>query len=254
MPDLPLVVAGLNSTMRQESHLQAADHYGYVGEWPFRRPAESLDAYRERRWLCIGVLHHNLEQGAVADEENLRDREDFKKYLSGSLSIVLHGHTHQGKLGWLSQGVPIAATGSAALKAGMLLLGDARGRSGEARQSRWRGEGAATAPKRLARVVAASPTCAHHSPRDFPALPVHLRRPRCVTTPAWPARPSSKRRPTCSVVKEHSRDRIYFPPSQSTIRCISATLSGASVSRVDLSLTCRQYHLTQFCSVTRLRK
>ena len=53
MPDLKLVVAGLNSTIR-ESH-RAEDHYGYLGEPQLRWFADKLATYRNRRagWSVI---------------------------------------------------------------------------------------------------------------------------------------------------------------------------------------------------------
>ena len=45
MPELKLVVAGLNSTIR-ESH-QAEDHYGYLGEAQLRWFADKLAPYRQ---------------------------------------------------------------------------------------------------------------------------------------------------------------------------------------------------------------
>jgi 3',5'-cyclic AMP phosphodiesterase CpdA len=53
MPELKLVVAGLNSTMR-ESH-QAEDHYGYLGEAQLRWFADKLAPYRQEGWLRIAA-------------------------------------------------------------------------------------------------------------------------------------------------------------------------------------------------------
>jgi 3',5'-cyclic AMP phosphodiesterase CpdA len=73
MPDLRVVVAGLNSTMA-ESHLET-DHYGEVGEAQCRWFADALQRYEEEGWLRIGAVHHNAVRGAVEDNENLRDAD-----------------------------------------------------------------------------------------------------------------------------------------------------------------------------------
>ncbi|MFM8330663.1 MAG: metallophosphoesterase family protein, partial [Candidatus Methylumidiphilus sp.] len=114
MPELKLVVAGLNSTMA-ESH-QEKDHYGHLGEPQLRWFQEQLQQYQQQGWFRIAALHHNLRRGPIQDDENLRDFEDFKKYLGSLVNLVVHGHTHDGKADWLSNTVPILATGSAAVK------------------------------------------------------------------------------------------------------------------------------------------
>ena len=116
MADLKLVVAGLNSTMR-ESH-RDEDHYGWVGEAQLRWFADRLDLYKTQGWLRIGVVHHNVRRGPTSDDENLRDAEDLRRILGDTdrVNLLLHGHTHDGKLDWLNQRVPILATGSAAVK------------------------------------------------------------------------------------------------------------------------------------------
>jgi formylglycine-generating enzyme required for sulfatase activity/3',5'-cyclic AMP phosphodiesterase CpdA len=115
MPELKLAVAGLNSTWK-ESH-RDEDHYGWLGEAQLRWFAERLQDYQKKGWFRIAALHHNLRRGPVQDDENLRDVEDFKKYLGGLANLVLHGHTHDGKADWLDNAVPILATGSTAVKA-----------------------------------------------------------------------------------------------------------------------------------------
>src|SRR5262249_56779287 len=94
MPDISVVVAGLNSTMA-ESH-RDEDHYGWVGEHQLRWFAERLDEYRRRGWLRLAAVHHNVVRGAVLDEENLRDADDLDPILGqpGPVNVLLHGHTH----------------------------------------------------------------------------------------------------------------------------------------------------------------
>ncbi len=113
--ELRLVVAGLNSTMR-ESH-RPDDHYGWVGEKQLRRFAERLEPYAERGWFRLGVVHHNTTRGPVSDDENLRDAEKFGELLAPSLNLLLHGHTHDSRITWLGdRPLPVLSTGSAALK------------------------------------------------------------------------------------------------------------------------------------------
>ena len=113
LDELGLVVAGLNSTLR-ESH-RDEDHYGWVGERQARWFAEELRPYRARGSLRIGVVHHNIRRGATADDENLRDADMFARRLGGALNVVLHGHTHEAATGWLHQRLPVMSTGSAGL-------------------------------------------------------------------------------------------------------------------------------------------
>jgi 3',5'-cyclic AMP phosphodiesterase CpdA len=114
VPDLKLVVAGLNSTMA-ESHNEGT-HYGWVGEAQSRYFKERLAPFKEKGWLRIGAVHHNYQRGCSKDEENLKDADELKNILSRSLNLLLHGHTHEGKVAWVTQNVPVLSTGSAALE------------------------------------------------------------------------------------------------------------------------------------------
>jgi hypothetical protein len=98
----------------RESH-QAEDHYGYLGEAQLRWFADKLAPYGQEGWLRIAALHHNIRRGPVADDENLRDADDLQRLLGPSVNLILHGHTHDGKLDWLTPKVPILSTGSAAV-------------------------------------------------------------------------------------------------------------------------------------------
>ena len=117
MPELSVVVAGLNSTMA-ESH-RDADHYGWIGEHQLRWFAERLADYRAQGWLRLAAVHHNVVRGAVLDDENLRDANDLDRLIGqpGLANLVLHGHTHDGKLHWLPSGLAVLSTGSAAIDA-----------------------------------------------------------------------------------------------------------------------------------------
>ena len=113
MPELRMVVAGLNSTM-VESHLDGT-HYGWVGEGQLRWFSDELARYEREDWAVMGLVHHNVVRGAAADDENLRDANDLQRILGGSLDLLLHGHTHDGKVQRLGA-LPVFSTGSAALQ------------------------------------------------------------------------------------------------------------------------------------------
>ncbi|MEM7151742.1 MAG: pentapeptide repeat-containing protein [Myxococcota bacterium] len=112
---LRTVVAGLNSTML-ETH-RDGDHFGYVGEDQLRWFSEQLRPFMQQGWLRIAAVHHNVQRNSVDDDENLRDEPMFKQLLGEQVNLVLHGHTHDGTMGWLDARVPILSTGSAAVEA-----------------------------------------------------------------------------------------------------------------------------------------
>jgi len=70
----------------------------------------------EKGWLGVGAVHHNLLRKAVDDDENLKDADDSERILGPRLNLVLHGHTHDAKLGRLGSGLPVLSTGSAAVQ------------------------------------------------------------------------------------------------------------------------------------------
>ncbi|MBL8236935.1 MAG: SUMF1/EgtB/PvdO family nonheme iron enzyme [Bryobacterales bacterium] len=113
MPELRLVVAGLNSTMA-ESHLDNT-HYGQVGENQLRWFERELARYPREDWAVLGLVHHNVIRGDTDDDENLRDAGDLRQILGGSLDLLLHGHTHNAKWDRLGD-LLVVSTGSAALE------------------------------------------------------------------------------------------------------------------------------------------
>lgn len=115
LPELGLVVAGLNATMA-ESHRET-DHYGQVGEDQARAFADRLKAAQQRGWMRIGLVHHNVVRGAVLDDENLRDADTLRAVLRGRLNLLLHGHTHRTSEEFWGPRLPILGTGSAAVVA-----------------------------------------------------------------------------------------------------------------------------------------
>jgi 3',5'-cyclic AMP phosphodiesterase CpdA len=110
---LRVVVAGLDSAMK-ESH-RDEDHYGWVGERQLRWFAGELRKYKEQGWMRIGLVHHNVQRRAMEDEENLRDVDALVRILGGELNLLLHGHTHEGRLHWLGPRLPVLSTGSASV-------------------------------------------------------------------------------------------------------------------------------------------
>lgn len=114
IPEMKLVVAGMNSTMR-ESH-RDEDHYGWLGEAQLRWFRERLEAYEAKGWMRVGMVHHNALRRATDDDENLRDADMLQEILADHLNVLLHGHTHDGRAGALGLGLPVISTGSAAVK------------------------------------------------------------------------------------------------------------------------------------------
>ncbi len=115
--ELRVVVAGMNSTI-MERHGDGVEHYGWLGERQLRWFKRSLQPYVDQGWLRIGALHHNVRRGPVQDSANLRDADLLRQLLGDQLNLLLHGHTHDGKLDWLDPQLPILATGSAGIGAG----------------------------------------------------------------------------------------------------------------------------------------
>ena len=113
IPELKVVVAGLNSTMG-ESH-RPEDHYGLLGEAQLRAFQDRMAGFQAKGWLRIGLVHHNVLRRATDDEENLRDADDLREILADSLNLLLHGHTHLGADETLGP-LPVLSTGSAGLK------------------------------------------------------------------------------------------------------------------------------------------
>ena len=89
-----------------------------MGEEQLRWFAERMAAYRRRGWLRLAAIHHNVVRGAVLDDENLRDADDLDRWLGEPVvNVLLHGHTHDGRLHRLPSGLIALSTGSAAVTA-----------------------------------------------------------------------------------------------------------------------------------------
>ncbi|MGW4790899.1 hypothetical protein ACWEPC_00600, partial [Nonomuraea sp. NPDC004297] len=83
VPDLKVVVAGLNSTMAM-SHLER-DAYAMLGEAQAAWFAERLRPYEERAWLRLGAMGHGPAE--------LTDAPAFERLLGHRLNLLFHGGT-----------------------------------------------------------------------------------------------------------------------------------------------------------------
>ncbi|SNS10023.1 WD40 repeat [Streptosporangium subroseum] len=83
IPELKVVIAGLNSTMAM-SHREE-DLYGFVGEAQAAWFAERLRPFEESGWLRIGAVGH------PPSPSRLRDTATLEHLLGGRLNLLLHG-------------------------------------------------------------------------------------------------------------------------------------------------------------------
>ncbi|WP_344836174.1 TIR domain-containing protein [Actinocorallia longicatena] len=106
VPELKVVVAGINSTMAV-SHRED-DQYGSVGHAQAAWFAERLRDHGEG-WLRLGVLQHSPVPG---DPGRLRDAETFDRLVGSGLDLVLHGgHQPPGELSSGTLGLGALAPG-----------------------------------------------------------------------------------------------------------------------------------------------
>ncbi|TYB54178.1 TIR domain-containing protein [Nonomuraea sp. PA05] len=85
VPDLKVVVAGLNSTMAM-SHLER-DAFAMLGEAQAAWFAERLRPYEEREWLRLGAMGHPPEE--------LRDAPAYERLLGHRVNLLFHGGSGQ---------------------------------------------------------------------------------------------------------------------------------------------------------------
>lgn len=90
IPELRIVVAGLNSTLAM-SH-RPEDDRGWIGAEQAGWFAERLRPYAERGWLRIGVVHHDVAGRAGDPVENLADPETLTGTLAPGLNLLLHAN------------------------------------------------------------------------------------------------------------------------------------------------------------------
>ncbi|WP_330256552.1 TIR domain-containing protein [Nocardia sp. NBC_00565] len=116
IPELRVVVAGLNSTMAA-THLPE-DDYGRIGEPQAAWFAERLRPFEENGWLRIGVLRHDPlpgPGGAPNDPALLRDADTLSRLLGSRLNLLVHGPgpggLHLDRLGGTLPVLPAAGPG-----------------------------------------------------------------------------------------------------------------------------------------------
>jgi WD40 repeat protein len=112
IPDLKVVVAGINSTMA-ESH-RDEDHYGFVGSTQIDWFARELEQVRRNEWLRIAAVHHDLRGEPTRPEERVSDQGPLLQALGERVSFFVHGHTWDGRHELLSGEIPVFAAGSGA--------------------------------------------------------------------------------------------------------------------------------------------
>lgn len=88
VPDLKVVIAGLNSTMA-ESHREE-DHYGWLGEAQAAWFAERLRPYADDGWLRLAAVAH--------EPAGLRDPGTLGGLLESRVNLLLHGHSRSSAL------------------------------------------------------------------------------------------------------------------------------------------------------------
>ncbi|MES1242793.1 MAG: pentapeptide repeat-containing protein [Acidobacteriota bacterium] len=111
VPDLKVMIAGLNST-QAETH---EEHLGWIGAEQLRWFAGELEQARHAGWLRIAVLHHDPHGAPTRPEESLHDADGLAEVLAPQVSLALHGHAHRGEDGdgaWLTPEVPCFAAGT----------------------------------------------------------------------------------------------------------------------------------------------
>ncbi|MEV6772509.1 pentapeptide repeat-containing protein [Nocardia sp. NPDC051030] len=120
IPELRVVVAGLNSTMDM-THLPDTN-YGQVGTPQATWFATQLRERERQRWLRVGVVRHDPLPGdstSPDDPDLLRDTSVVTRHLDTRLNLLLHGPgpggTHAGQLGNNLLVLPAAGPGRAEL-------------------------------------------------------------------------------------------------------------------------------------------
>lgn len=118
IPELRMVVAGLNSTLAA-THL-ADDDYGFLGDPQALWFAEQLREFERQGWFRLGVLRHDpLPDTGTSPwhPELLRDTAAAFRHLAPRLNLLLHGPgpggVHAGTLGDALPVLPAAGPGRA---------------------------------------------------------------------------------------------------------------------------------------------
>lgn len=114
VPELPVAIAGLNSTMAITHRPE--DDYGRIGEEQATWFARQLRTCEDAGWLRVGIIRHDPDPGggsAGSDPALLRDADTLDRLLGSRLNVLLHGPGPGGpSIGSLGSGLPVVpATG-----------------------------------------------------------------------------------------------------------------------------------------------
>ena len=112
IPDVNVVVAGLNSTI-SETHL-ADGHYGAVGEDQLRWFAARLAGYKRRGWLRLGAVYHDISQDSSDGREIFADIAEVNRILGipDLISLFMSGCAREVQVSSLSSDVAVVYPGS----------------------------------------------------------------------------------------------------------------------------------------------
>jgi WD40 repeat protein/3',5'-cyclic AMP phosphodiesterase CpdA len=112
IPEVKVVVAGLNSTM-PETHLPD-QQYGAIGEDQLRWFAERLTDYRQRGWLRLAAVHHDVSQISADHIDNLIDVGALDRILgaSGLVNLFLSGRMRNAQVSGLPSSTAVVSSGA----------------------------------------------------------------------------------------------------------------------------------------------
>lgn len=112
IPEVNVVVAGLNSTMPETHHAEA--QHGAVGEDQLRWFAERLTDYRKRGWIRLATVHHDLSHVSADRTDNLADLVALDRILgaSGLVNLFVSGRMQNAQAARLPSGVAVVSSGA----------------------------------------------------------------------------------------------------------------------------------------------
>lgn len=108
IPDLQVVVCGLNSTIAH-SH-RDEDEFGLVTEQQAQWFQSRLARYADLGWLRLGAIRHEPANDQDSWDEELRDTEQVDRMIAPGLNLLVHGSL--ARVGWyLRDHLPVFAAG-----------------------------------------------------------------------------------------------------------------------------------------------